>query len=223
MIRKSLEDDGFLEVETPTLWSDAGGANATPFTTTLKALDESIPLYLRVAPELFLKMLVVGGIERVYELGKQYRNEGIDTTHNPEFTSCEFYRAYADYNYTQQFMETLLSNMAKELNGSLQVELPSGKIADFTVPFKRIDIMSALEEKIGEPLPDPNNDDNQEWSALCRRLKVSCPEPRTTARLLDKLIGHYLEPDCVSPTFLVNHPKILSPLAKQHPTKEGLT
>lgn len=105
-------------------------------------------------------MLVVGGIERVYELGKQYRNEGIDTTHNPEFTSCEFYRAYADYNYTQQFMETLLSNMAKELNGSLQVELPSGKIADFTVPFKRIDIMSALEEKIGEPLPDPNNDGN---------------------------------------------------------------
>lgn len=115
--------------------------------------------------------------------------------------------------------------MAISLTGGTKVDLASGKTADFSVPFKRLDIMSELQERIGRPLPDPNSEDSSEWSELCTELGVACPEPRTTARLLDKLIGHYLEGECISPTFLINHPQILSPLAKQHrdKTKIGLT
>lgn len=226
-IRSFLDQRDFLEVETPVLCSMVGGANALPFATRSEALDA--PLFLRIAPELHLKQLVVGGLERVYEIGKCFRNEGIDATHNPEFTTCEFYMAWANYQDLLTLTETMLYDLAREVGGSPKVTLDvagRGEVEiDFTPPFRVISIPDRLREAVHPlPLPDLNSHDSAPaLLEICKRLGVDAPAPHTTARLVDKLIGHFIEPDLMQPTFLVDHPHIMSPLAKQHPTKEGMT
>ncbi|KAJ9175431.1 hypothetical protein P3X46_013987 [Hevea brasiliensis] len=228
-LRSFLDNLDFLEVETPMMNMIAGGAAARPFVTHHNELN--MKLYMRIAPELYLKELVVGGLDRVYEIGKQFRNEGIDLTHNPEFTTCEFYMAFADYNDLMELTERLLIGMVKELTGGYKIKYHANGSdkdpieIDFTPPFRRIDMIDELEQIANLNIPkDLSSDEaNKYLVAACERFEVKCPPPQTTARLLDKLVGHFLEETCVNPTFIVNHPEIMSPLAKWHRSKPGLT
>ncbi|GLC33824.1 Lysine--tRNA ligase [Pleodorina starrii] len=228
-VRRFLDTRGFLEVETPMMNMIPGGAAARPFITHHNDLD--MKLYMRIAPELFLKMLVIGGLERVYEIGRQFRNEGIDLTHNPEFTTCEFYQAYADYKDLLDMTETMVSQMVLELKGSYKIqyhpegpEKPAIEI-DFTPPWRRISMVSGLEECLGIKLPtDLESEEARQLLAdLCVKHNVNCPAPQTTARLLDKLVGEFLEEQCVNPTFICDHPQLMSPLAKWHRELPNMT
>lgn len=230
-LRKFLTDRDFIEVETPMMNMIAGGATARPFITTHN--DLKMDLFMRIAPELYLKMLIVGGMERVFEIGKQFRNEGIDTTHNPEFTTIEFYWAYCDYNDLMAVTETLLSEMVYHIHGSYKItyhkqgkENPDSKIEiDFTPPFRKIPMMKGLEEKLGVKMPEDlySEEANEFFKKLCEERNVKCGLPHTTARLIDKLVGEFLEVECDNPTFIIDHPQIMSPLAKWHRSTKGLT
>uniref|UniRef100_A0A1J3JEC1 Lysine--tRNA ligase n=1 Tax=Noccaea caerulescens TaxID=107243 RepID=A0A1J3JEC1_NOCCA len=228
-IRSFLKNKQFLEVETPMMSMNAGGAAARPFVTHHNDLDTK--LYMRIAPELFLKQLVVGGYDRVYEIGKQFRNEGIDMTHNPEFTTCEFYMAYADYYDLMEMTEDMLSGMVKELTGGYKIKYHANGYdkepieIDFTPPFRRIEMIGELEKVANLNIPkDLASEEAKNYLIdACARLNVICPPPLTTARLLDKLVGEFLEETCVNPTFIINHPVIMSPLAKWHRSNNALT
>lgn len=227
-IRTFLDSRDFTEVETPMMNAIAGGATAKPFVTHHNDLDMN--LFMRVAPELYLKMLIVGGLERVYEMGRQFRNEGIDLTHNPEFTTCEFYWAYADMYDVMNLTEELVSSLVKNLTGGYETSYTSQTGEKYTInwkaPWRRIEMMPALEEACGEKFPPGDQLHTQETNDFLKRMlkkmNVDCSPPQTNARMLDKLVGEFLEETCINPTFIMGHPQMMSPLAKYHREHSGL-
>jgi lysyl-tRNA synthetase class 2 len=208
-VRDFFEEKGFIEVETPMMHQIPGGATARPFMTHHNALD--IDLYLRIAPELYLKRLLVGGYERVYELNKNFRNEGISTWHNPEFTMLEFYMAYKDYTFLMSFTEEIFSYVAEKAVGSLKI--PYGEtVIDLTPPWKRVTMLNALREK---GVPDSVITDPDEAVNWARSRKLELEKGASHAKVLDEIFKECVEPDLVQPTFIIDYPVELSPLAKR--------
>ncbi|KAL1986006.1 hypothetical protein VTN96DRAFT_7141 [Rasamsonia emersonii] len=227
-IRRFFDSRDFIEVETPMMNAIPGGATAKPFITHHNELD--MDLYMRVAPELYLKMLIVGGLERVYELGRQFRNEGIDLTHNPEFTTCEFYWAYADVYDVMNLTEELISGLVKHITGGYETTFhtQSGEVytINWKAPWRRVEMIPALEEATGEKFPPGDKLHTEEahefLKNLLKKTGVECPPPLTNARMLDKLVGEFIEETCINPTFITGHPQMMSPLAKYHRKHVGL-
>ena len=211
-IRKYLDGQGFLEVETPMLQPSAGGALARPFITHHNALD--CDFYLRIALELHLKRLIVGGFDRVYEIGRVFRNEGIDTKHNPEFTLMECYQAYADYNDIMRLVETLISDVVKEVAGDYKIPFGNDML-DFTPPWPRLDLRQAMLAKSG--IDYDNFPDTPSLAAEMRSRGMEFDPSRDRGRLIDHLLSTFIEPTLKNPTFLVNYPIDMSPLAKNKP------
>lgn len=227
-IRNFLDQRDFVEVETPMMNAIAGGATAKPFVTHHNEHDMN--LFMRIAPELYLKMLIVGGLERVYELGRQFRNEGIDLTHNPEFTTCEFYWAYADVYDVMNMTEELVSSLVKHITGGYETTFHTQNGEEYHVnwqaPWKRVEMIPALEEATGEKFPPGDQLHTAETAEFLKKVLkktgVECSPPLTNARMLDKLVGEFIEETCINPTFITGHPQMMSPLAKYHRKTSGL-
>lgn len=215
-IRQTLNNAGLLEVETPVLQSIPGGATARPFITHHNALD--MPLYLRIANELYLKRLIVGGLEGVYEFARNFRNEGMDRTHNPEFTILEFYVAYKDYNWMMDFTEKLLEKVAMDLYGTTEVSV-DGKTLDFKAPFRRVTMYDAIKEHTGH---DISRMSEEELRSLCRKLDIQVDQSMGKGKLIDAIFGAKCEHHYVQPTFIIDYPVEMSPLTKKHRSVEGL-
>ena len=215
-IRRFLDGRGFVEVDTPILVPIAAGAHARPFVTHHNALDEQ--LYLRIATELYLKRLIVGGLDKVYEIGRVFRNEGIDQDHNPEFTLLESYEAYADYNAVMEMVESLVSSLAEDVHGSMQITM-GDDVIDFTPPWPRVSLREELQRRSGVDIEDYPGAES--LTGKCIELGLE-PGPREArGRLIDKMLSVYVEPNLVQPSFLIDYPEDMSPLAKGHPEKPG--
>lgn len=226
-IRQYFHERKFIEVETPMLNAIPSGATARPFKTHHNELD--MEMFLRIAPELYLKMLTVGGLERVFEMGRQFRNEGIDLTHNPEFTTAEFYWAYADMYDVLEFTEDLVSSLVKHIKGSYKTSFTNQHGETYEVnwekPWARVEIIPTLEEKLGVKFPPGDQMHTKETGDFLfeqiQKHKLECGT-RTNAKMLDTLIGEFIEETCINPTFIMEHPQMMSPLAKAHRSKPGL-
>ncbi|MEI6020658.1 MAG: lysine--tRNA ligase [Bacteroidota bacterium] len=215
-IRTSLNNAGMLEVETPILQSIPGGATARPFITHHNALN--IPLYLRIANELYLKRLIVGGFEGVYEFAKDFRNEGMDRTHNPEFTILEFYVAYKDYNWMMDFTEKLLEKAANDLNGTTLLTVGDNQI-DFKAPFKRVTMYESIKEFTGFDISNMNEEALRE---ACTKLSIHADNSMGKGKLIDEIFSAKCEGNYIQPTFITDYPVEMSPLTKKHRHNEGL-
>ena len=216
-MRQVLDDAGYTEVETPTLQAIAGGATARPFITHFNALN--IPMYMRIATELYLKRLIVGGFEGVYEIGKNFRNEGMDRNHNPEFTCMELYVQYKDYNWMMSFTEQLLETICTAVNGKPETEI-DGQVISFKAPYRRLPILEAIKEKTGYDLEGKSED---EIRAVCHELKLEIDDTMGKGKLIDEIFGEFCEGTFIQPTFIIDYPVEMSPLTKMHRTKPGLT
>jgi lysyl-tRNA synthetase class 2 len=216
-LRGFLDGEGFLEVETPVLQPLYGGASAKPFVTTHHALDQT--MYLRIADELYLKRLIVGGLDRVYEISKDFRNEGLSRLHNPEFTMLEWYQAFTDYRDQMALVERMVLRVLDEVLGRRELTYSGQEIA-FEPPFRRVRLLDALSEKLDE---DVRELDARALRGKAEELKIPELKGAGWGKLVDKLFGELVEPGLVQPTFVIDHPKELSPLAKQHRDDPGLT
>ena len=216
-MRQYFNEAGCLEVETPILQSIPGGATARPFITHHNALD--IPLYLRIANELYLKRLIVGGYSGVYEFAKDFRNEGMDKTHNPEFTCMEIYVAYKDYNWMMKFVEKMLCKIAETVNGTTKVDI-AGQEIDFGGEYRRLPILDAIKEYAGV---DVKGMDEEELRATCKKLHVEVEPSMGKGKLIDAIFGEYAEKNLIQPTFVTDYPVEMSPLTKRHREDPTLT
>ena len=216
-MREFFNSKGYMEVETPVLQSIPGGAAARPFTTHHNALD--IPFYLRIANELYLKRLIVGGFEGVYEFSKNFRNEGMDRTHNPEFTCMEIYVAYKDYNWMMNFTEQMLEKIALDVNGTTEVKVGDNVIS-FKAPFRRVPMLEAIKEFTGYDL---NGKSEEEIFAICKELKMEVDETMGKGKLIDEIFGEFCEGNYIQPTFITDYPIEMSPLCKRHRENPDLT
>jgi lysyl-tRNA synthetase class 2 len=216
-LRAALDEAGYTEVETPILQSIPGGASARPFITHHNSLD--IDLYLRIATELYLKRLIVGGFEGVYEIGKNFRNEGMDKTHNPEFTCMELYVQYKDYNWMMGFTEKLLERICIAVNGCTETEI-DGKTISFKAPFRRLPILDAIKEKTGYDLTGKSEEEIRE---VCKALNMEIDDTMGKGKLIDEIFGEFCEGTYIQPTFITDYPVEMSPLTKMHRSKPGLT
>ena len=216
-MRQVLDDAGYTEVETPTLQAIAGGATARPFITHFNALN--IPMYMRIATELYLKRLIVGGFEGVYEIGKNFRNEGMDRNHNPEFTCMELYVQYKDYNWMMSFTEQLLETICTAVNGKPETEI-DGQVISFKAPYRRLPILDAIKEKTGYDLEGKSEDEIRE---VCKKLNLEIDDTMGKGKLIDEIFGEFCEGTFIQPTFIIDYPVEMSPLTKMHRTKPGLT
>ena len=216
-MRQYFDEAGYTEVETPILQAIPGGASARPFITHHNSLD--IDLYLRIATELYLKRLIVGGFEGVYEIGKNFRNEGMDRTHNPEFTCMELYVQYKDYNWMMSFTEKLLERICIAVNGKPESEI-DGHVISFRAPFRRLPILEAIEEKTGYDLNDKSED---EIRAICKELKMEIDDTMGKGKLIDEIFGEFCEGSFIQPTFITDYPIEMSPLTKRNRNNPNLT
>ena len=216
-MREFFNSRGYMEVETPVLQSIPGGAAARPFITHHNALD--IPFYLRIANELYLKRLIVGGFEGVYEFSKNFRNEGMDRTHNPEFTCMEIYVAYKDYNWMMNFTEQMLEKIAMDVNGTTEVKV-GDNVINFKAPFRRVPMLEAIKEFTGYDL---NGKSEEEIFAICKELKMEVDETMGKGKLIDEIFGEFCEGNYIQPTFITDYPIEMSPLCKRHRENPELT
>ena len=216
-IRRVLDEAGYNEVETPTLQSIAGGASARPFITHFNALD--CDMYMRIATELYLKRLIVGGFEGVYEIGKNFRNEGMDRNHNPEFTCMELYVQYKDYNWMMSFTEKLLETVCIAVNGKPEREI-DGRVISFKAPYRRLPILDAIKEKTGYDLTGM---DEAQIREVCGKLGMEINDTMGKGKLIDEIFGEFCEGTFIQPTFITDYPVEMSPLTKMHRSKPGLT
>ncbi len=215
-IRKFLDERGYLEVETPVLQPIYGGAAARPFVTHHNALD--FDFYLRISDELYLKRLIVGGFEGVYEVGKDFRNEGMDKSHNPEFTMLELYVAYKDYNWMMDLVENMIRSVSLSVAGSAKVKVGENTI-DFTPPWRRVTMLDSIKEVTGEDL---NGKSEADLAAAAKRLHVEVEPSMGAGKIIDAIFSELVEPTLIQPTFITDYPVEMSPLAKRHRSKPGL-